>query len=246
MTQLIYIFLLISSVLLGGLFVHWNIKKKSNFKNTSKIILAFSGGFILSIAFLDLIPHLYESNSTSIGFYILIGFLIQLFLEVFSRGIEHGHAPIEKNKVFPLTLLVALCFHSILEGIPLGNEMIHLSNGIDGRNAQNLLLGIVFHQIPVSIVLMSVLLTSSLSKFKAWFYLILFSITTPIGIGISSFSPQIMPINESIILAIVVGIFLHISTTIIFEVNENHKFNLIKLLSILSGFALAFFSSAMH
>ena len=51
---------------------------------------------------------------------------------------------------------------------------------------------------------------------------------------------------ESIILAIVVGIFLHLSTTIIFETSENHKVNLIKLLSILSGFALAFFSSAMH
>ena len=198
MTELIYIFFLISSVLIGGLFVHWNIKKNSNHKNTSKIFLAFSGGFILSIAFLDLIPHLYESNSNSIGFFILIGFLIQLFLEFFSGGIEHGHSHIKTKNEFPITLLIALCLHSFLEGIPLGNEMNHFS---DGNFAQNLFLGIVFHQIPVSIVLMSILLTSSLSKFKAWFYLITFSITTPLGIGISYFLPQeIMPINESIIL----------------------------------------------
>jgi hypothetical protein len=33
--------------------------------------------------------------------------------------------------------------------------------------------------------------------------------------------------------------FLHISTTIIFEAAENHKFNFLKLISILSGIALA-------
>ena len=244
MIELIYIFFLITSVLMGGLFVHWNIKKESSHKNTSKIFLAFSGGFILSIVFLDLIPHLYKSNSYSIGFFILIGFLIQLFLEFFSGGIEHGHSTIKRKNKFPISLLIALCFHSFLEGIPLGNEMNHFS---DGSNAQNLFLGILFHQIPVSIVLMSILLTSSLSKLKAWFYLIIFSITTPLGIGVSYFlSSEIIPINDSIILAIVVGIFLHLSTTIIFETSENHKVNLIKLLSILSGFALAFFSSAMH
>ena len=44
----------------------------------------------------------------------------------------------------------------------------------------------------------------------------------------------------NIILAVVVGMFLHISTTIIFETNENHKFNVMKLTSILIGCSLAF------
>ena len=47
-------------------------------------------------------------------------------------------------------------------------------------------------------------------------------------------------IDEHVILAIVVGIFLHISTTIIFETSENHKFNLLKLVSILVGCSFAF------
>jgi formate/nitrite transporter FocA (FNT family) len=47
-------------------------------------------------------------------------------------------------------------------------------------------------------------------------------------------------IDEHVILAVVVGIFLHISTTIIFETSENHKFNLLKLVSILVGCAFAF------
>jgi hypothetical protein len=43
-----------------------------------------------------------------------------------------------------------------------------------------------------------------------------------------------------LLLAIVVGMFLHISTTIIFETNENHKFNLAKLTAILLGVGLTF------
>jgi hypothetical protein len=37
-----------------------------------------------------------------------------------------------------------------------------------------------------------------------------------------------------------VGMFLHISTTIIFETSENHKFNLAKLTAILLGVGLSF------
>ena len=64
---------------------------------------------------------------------------------------------------------------------------------------------------------------------------------TPIGvvIGMTVGAEQI-GLNEDIILAVVVGIFLHISTTIIFETSENHKFNIFKLVSILIGCALAF------
>ena len=40
--------------------------------------------------------------------------------------------------------------------------------------------------------------------------------------------------------AIVIGIFLHISTTILFESSEGHKFNLSKLIVIVLGVIVAF------
>jgi hypothetical protein len=36
-------------------------------------------------------------------------------------------------------------------------------------------------------------------------------------------------------MALVVGIFLHISTTILFETEENHKFNMVKFIAIIIG-----------
>jgi ZIP family metal transporter len=40
--------------------------------------------------------------------------------------------------------------------------------------------------------------------------------------------------------AVVVGIFLHISSVILFETSENHQFNYRKLGVIVIGFAMAF------
>ena len=45
----------------------------------------------------------------------------------------------------------------------------------------------------------------------------------------------------SIILAFAVGIFLHVSTTIIFEADEDHRLSWRKALAILLGLALVLF-----
>ena len=49
---------------------------------------------------------------------------------------------------------------------------------------------------------------------------------------------------STIFTSLVIGIFLHISTTIIFESSEkNHRYHISKLASILAGLALAYFLS---
>jgi hypothetical protein len=65
---------------------------------------------------------------------------------------------------------------------------------------------------------------------------------TPFGVIIGVFDfPVLSFMDPSVILAIVVGMFLHISTTIIFETSENHRVNLIKLGAVISGLVLALF-----
>ena len=71
---------LILSVLLGGLLVSY---LKANYKrHTIKLTLAFSGGFLLAIVFCHLLPDLYQHDFETTGLYILIGFLLQLILEL--------------------------------------------------------------------------------------------------------------------------------------------------------------------
>ncbi len=235
---------LIGSVFLGGLFVTY--LNKSNNEQIIKLTLAFSGGFLLSIGFIHFIPELYEHIEIEIGVYILLGFLIQLILEFFSGGIEHGHVHLHKDAKIPIGLIIALSIHSILEGIPLGSQFsgveIATSHHHHHDEDQTLLLGILFHRLPVAIALMTLLITSGVNRAKSWLILAFFACTTSVGL-ITGFyyGNMASTFDFNIILAIVVGMFLHISTTIIFETSENHKFNFIKLLAIFAGCALAFF-----
>jgi len=196
----------------------------------------------LSIAFNHFIPELYEDGNDSIGMFILLGFLIQLLLEFFSGGIEHGHVHVHEGQKMPWGLFISLSVHSVLEGIPLGNELNHnlVSSHLHHAHGNSLLMGILFHQLPVSIALMTLLINTKLKSVQAWFVLMLFGIMTPLGVVIGIFDlPVLSFLDPHVILAIVVGMFLHISTTIIFETSENHRVNLIKLGAVILGLALA-------
>jgi len=228
---------LISSVIIGGLVVTYlNATNKSQF---IKLALAFSGGFLLAIIFQHLIPDIYADSPTKMGIFILIGFLVQLILEYFSGGIEHGHVHVHKGQPLPWILFISLSVHSIIEGIPLGNEYMGIVNTHEHGHG-SLFWGIIFHQVPVAIALMTLLINTKLSQLQSWLVLALFALMTPIGVFIGfNMSPAQLGLDVHVILAIVVGMFLHISTTIIFETTENHKFNLMKLISILVGCGLA-------
>ena len=236
--NIILVFLgLFLSVIAGGLIVsYFNATNKSH---VIKLALSFSGGFLLAIIFQHLLPDLYHEGAEKIGIWILIGFLVQLVLEYFSGGIEHGHVHVHKGQAFPLILFLALSVHSIIEGIPLGNQYAGIISEHQHANG-SLFWGIIFHQIPVSIALMTLLISTKLSNFYSWLVLLAFAAMTPIGVLFGFYiSPSQIGLDVPIILAVVVGMFLHISTTIIFETSENHKFNFIKLISILLGCSLA-------
>jgi len=223
---------LFTSVAIGAIIVE--IFKPTKSKNI-QLLLTFSGAYLLAVSVIHLIPELFGNTpSDKIGIFILVGFLIQILLEYFSKGIEHGH--FHKQKVIPITVLISLCFHALLEGIPLGGGLEH------NHTAHNALLtGIVLHKAPVSIVLFSLFLQSGMKKTKAYFLLLLFALMTPLGVYSGHlFSELANYANE--IMAIVIGVFLHISTTILFESTDGHKFSFQKILIIIVGSLLAILS----
>ncbi len=231
--------LLFLPVLLSGMavIILQNVKQ-----NLNKIMLSFSGAYLLSISVLHLLPEIYSGGNHYIGVFILAGFVLQLILEFISEGIEHGHFHHhEKGKnAFPLAIITGLCIHTFLEGMPLAanlnTEEFNLANN-------SLLIGIILHNIPISFVLVTMLLKSGLSKNTAIGYLVLFALTAPLGIVAGKIAGNFFTENiadfYNAMLAIVVGIFLHVSTTILFESTDNHRFNLIKSGAILAGIALA-------
>lgn len=216
---------LIASVLVGIVIV---FGLKPSFK-TIQLLLAFSGAYLLSVTILHLFPEVYAVKNANIGLFILLGLLLQLILDFFSKGAEHGHVHVEENIIFPWALFISLNIHAFLEGIPLGHNQHH----------EYLLWAIVIHNIPISIILGTFFVKSKISKKNAVLFLLLFSLMSPLG-SLTGEYVQILANYKTEITAIIIGIFLHISTIILFETSKDHKFNLLKFLAILIGMIVAY------
>ena len=223
---------LIASVLIGViLFQVLNDLKAS----AIKLLLAFSGAYLFAISVFHLLPEVYTGDGKRIGLFLLIGFILQIVLEFFSQGIEHGHGHLQ-NKTVPISMLVSLAIHAYLEGMPLGGieDYGHVNSDFEG----SLLTGITLHKIPVTIVLMSLFTQAGFSKTKSFILIGVFALMAPLGTLSGNFVQELSYYHREI-MAVVVGIFLHISTTILFESSEAHKFNFQKLVAIALGSIMA-------
>ena len=258
--MIIAITILFLTVLLSGWLVRFLPKDKPYFL---KILLAFSGAYLFSITILHILPDVLLSTDDphEVGYYILAGFFLQLLLELFSEGIEHGHvhkhAHDQNSGYVPFMLLFSLIMHSFLEGSILvegghgaahGHDHGHEHLPLLGDNFYSVLVGIALHHIPAAVALMSVLMFRLNSFKKAFPYLFLFAIASPLGILFSNYVilEQLQNTNLFMILSgLVAGNFLHISTTILFETSPDHQFHKNKIIATVAGTLLALASNLL-
>lgn len=191
-----------------------------------KLILSFSGAFLLGITVFELFPEIFSKGSKKLSLFVMGGILFQIILEYFSKGAEHGHYHPSGSNIFPLTLWLSLSIHALVEGMPLSNQM-------------ELTYGIVIHKIPIGMILYLMMEKTNISVKIKWSALILFSLMTPMGNLLMNHTPHLIEYQLEIT-AWVMGMILHISTTILFESSENHRFNLNKLIAILLAILLAY------
>ncbi len=203
-------------------------------KKNIKLVLAFSGSFLLALTVLHLLPELYEAHdghdhsSNTTGIFIMIGILFQIVLEFFSKGAEHGHVHGHDKLIeVPWLLFISLCIHALLEGFPVSQH-------------HNLAWGIAIHHLPIAIILTTFFVSGNLNRTAIFLFMLGFAFMTPLGTILSENLPVLIAYHTEIT-AIVIGILFHISSTIIFESNEGHKFNIFKLTVIVLGTLLAYF-----
>lgn len=212
-----------------------------------KLALAFSGAYLFTITIIHLLPEvlLQSANPQVVGYWVLAGFFLQLVLELFSHGVEHGHIHTRahgRSGSMPFLLLGSLFVHSFLEGsILVQPSGQHLAYAHQQNSFYLVLLGVALHHVPAGFALMSVLL-SRLGNFrKAFLWLLIFALGSPLGILVSNTLLNQAPDGTvyTALTGLVAGNFLHISTTILFETSPDHYFNRSKLVATLLGLLLA-------
>jgi zinc transporter ZupT len=235
--------ILLSSIALGAVTV---FAFRLDAPRHIRLVNAFTGAFLLTLTMLHLLPELYHDighgtgpSPLLIGSLMLAGFFIQVALDVISMGVEHGHQHHLHGRM-PLGVVSGLCLHAFVEALALGNGHEHF----DPASRKLLLVSIVLHNFPVSIALLGMLLQTGMKRPAALLTLALFAAMGPLGMFIGSHTPLAQYSRE--LMAVVIGIFMHISTTILFEASDVHRFNFAKLGAIFVGTALGVASVILH
>ena len=216
----------ILSVVIGLFFAVWFLESKTF---NLKLLLTFSGAFLLSTTVFELLPDVYKNlDQKYTGVFILSGIILQIILEFFSKGAEHGHLNHhgELENRFPWLLFLSLGIHSFLEGFPISAH-------------ETIVYGVSIHKTPVAILIASYLFSSRISKTKVFLFLVAFALLTPFGTLVSEMIVLSNKLFYSIN-AVVVGMFFHIATIILFEADEGHQFHISKIAAIVSAVLIAF------
>ncbi|HRH12342.1 MAG TPA: ZIP family metal transporter [Bacteroidia bacterium] len=251
MNLLTAILLLVSPILVSGMLALRFSLKADNLR----LLLALSAGYLFSVSIIHLLPEAFIQQEDSVhlnvkltGLFIVLGFCLQLIIDTFSTGIEHGHVHLHSKEChdhLPIGIIVGLFLHSFLEGLPVC-DLSDTANGSNGVN-HRIVYGLIVHNIPISIAFALLLKEHKSSNAKAFLFLILFAFMTPLGFAFS-YIMQSVGLNGYILyskaaFALVIGIFLHISTAILFESSDHHKYNIAKVLMMAAGIILAYIIS---
>ena len=234
-----YLILFLSVLFGGGLAFYF----KKNNKDLLQLTLSFSGAYILGISVLHLMPVAFAGGKHSTGLYLLAGFFVQLLLERLSQGVEHGHihAPHKGKTSFAIQIMIGLCIHAFFEGLPLGGYD-ELSDGHDHGN--HLLFGIILHKAPAAFALVLLFLVSEIRREIIIICLFIFASMSPLGAGVAEYLSHTQILTKEMLVNItsfVIGSFLHIATTILFEMDStsHHKIPIQKLIVIAIGLGMA-------
>lgn len=242
MSPPIAILALVAPILLSGFIAMKAVVKQTHLR----LMLALSAAYLFAASIIHLLPEAFEQRDQVklTGLFIVIGFCLQLIIDTFSTGIEHGHVHLHStdcHEHLPAGIMVGLMLHSFLEGLPIYNP--NAGSGASDINHQ-LIYGLAMHNVPISVAFVLLLRDHGTKAGKLLLFLFLFSIMTPLGylfsyflqsVGLSDYQKY-----SQAAFSIVIGIFLHISTAILFETSEHHKYNIAKVVMMLSGIILAY------
>jgi ZIP family zinc transporter len=202
--------------LLGGLFA-------LKFKDKLHLILGFSAGAVVGVAFFDLIPEALELAGTqydpaTVMSIVAIGFLAYMILDrlfVMHNHTEedHDHAHAHRGNFGA----GSLSFHSFLDGIGIGLAF-QVSNSLGVIVA----IAVLAHDFSDGINTVGMIIKSGGSKKDAFKWLCLDAIAPVLGV-VSTLFFSVSEVTLGIILSVFSGFFLYIGASdLLPESHHNH------------------------
>jgi ZIP family zinc transporter len=232
MNLIITAFAIFLSVLFGGLFA-------LKFKDKLHLILGFSAGSVIGIAFFDLLPESFELGieKYDVGFIslmIAIGFLFFLILDRWVAPHSHHDEHCENHSHKGILGAGSLSFHSMMDGLIVG-----LSFQVSFELGLAIAIAIVVHAFSdgINITNMITRVGGKVSLARKW--LLIGSFSPVLGIIISKFI-QIEETSLSILVALFCGFFLYIGASDLLPESHHKHPKIWTTISTVLGIALIY------
>jgi ZIP family zinc transporter len=223
------------STLLGGLFA-------LRFQDKLHLILGFSAGSVIGLAFFDLLPESIEMSGAgsvpSITSLIGLGFVIYLLLDrvsVFHSAREaHSHDS-HRGKLGAATL----CFHSFVDGVAIG-----LAFQVGPRLGLLIALAVLLHDFSDGINTVNILMHHDGRDNSALRWLWMDAMAPVAGVASTLFF-SLPPASFAKVLAVLCGFFLYIGATdLLPESQHGHPTRFTTLMTLL-GMALLYAAAVL-
>jgi ZIP family zinc transporter/zinc and cadmium transporter len=143
--------------------------------------LAFAAGFLLSVAFIDLLPEAFLSGGRSAAWVVLGSFLLVHFTQ-HTIG-QHFHFGEERHAVSRMTsgsALIGLLMHTFVDGVAVASGLL-VSPGVGAL----VFVGVVLHKLPEGLAISSLFLASGASKRAALGAAAALGVATMLGVALT-------------------------------------------------------------
>lgn len=211
-------------------------------REKTNLLLSFAAGVMLGAAFFHMLPEAVEEGGLQALPWMLVGFVCLYLLERYvlihwckeadgcevHAGDGHGHGTVG------LAALLGLSIHTLADGFALGAA-------VDGGVGASVFLAILFHKVPNSFSLASILLHEKTATRRTVVYVVIFALTLPLG-SLLYFLLSGMTGHEAfgaIALAFSAGTFLHLAASdLIPDLHRHREQRLALSIALVAGIAL--------
>ena len=126
-------------------------------------MIAFSGGFMISVIFLDMMPEAFQQNGASAAGVMLVGYLLVYLTQ--HALIPHFHFGEETHHVtrtVGVSALIGLILHTFVDGVAIASGF-----NVGAKIGTLILIAILLHKLPEGSTISSLFLAAGLGRKRA-------------------------------------------------------------------------------
>lgn len=141
-------------------------------------MLAFAAGFLLSVAFVDLIPEAIDRGGRSAAITALIAYLlVHLTQHTFGRHFHFGEETHPVTRMVSVSALLGLLLHTFVDGVAVASGLL-----VSGAVGALVFAGVLLHKFPEGLAISSMFLAAGASRSTAVMAAAALGVATMLGV----------------------------------------------------------------